>query len=217
MISESSMEPNQYDAWYSTLKGSWISNREVDLMLRLLQPTSSMKLLDVGSGTGHFTRRFANSGLQVVGLEPDRDMLNFSRRKHSDLPFVSGYAQMLPFKEKSFDLVTAVTSLCFVSNPEIVLQEMWRVAKCGVLAGVLNSKSLLHRQKAGRGGYRGARWDSLSTVKRWGAVLDPPASLVRWGTAIFFPGGSFPARKIESCLPTYLPWGGFLAIFWSKK
>ena len=211
------MEPSRYDAWYHTPKGSWISDRETALMLRLLQPSSGKSLLDVGSGTGHFTRRFADVGLRVTGLEPDPGMLDFSRCKHPDFSFVRGDARKLPFGDGRFDFVAAVTSLCFVSNPETALKEMWRVARSGVLVGLLNRKSLLYRRRAGKGGYIDARWDSLSTVKTWGALLDPPVGIWRWGTAVFLSDGTTSARILESCLPSCLPWGGFLAAFWGKN
>ena len=117
------MDPSRYDAWYRTRKGAWISERETRLLLRLLRLCPGMSLLDVGSGTGHFTRRFADYGLRVTGLDPDPEMLRFARRNHRDLPFTQGHAQNLPFPEQSFVFVAVVTSLCFIPEPESVLQE----------------------------------------------------------------------------------------------
>jgi SAM-dependent methyltransferase len=176
-----------------------------------------MSLLDVGSGTGHFARRFAGSGLRVTGLDPDPNMLRFARDKHPDIPFLRGDALALPFREESFDFAAAVTSLCFVSDPQPGLREMWRVARCGVVVGLLNRTSLLCRRKAGRGGYAGARWDSLEAARKWGSRLDPAASLLSYGTAVILPGGSAIARLLEPMLPRRLPWGAFLALCWHKQ
>lgn len=209
------MDPAKYDAWYRTRKGAWISERETRLMFRLLRPSPGMSLLDVGSGTGHFTRRFADYGLRVIGLDPDPEMLRFARGKHRDLPFIQGHAQNLPFPEQSFDFVTAVTSLCFVAKPELALNQMWRTANRGIVVGLLNRESVLYRRKAGRGGYAGARWDTLATALEWGARLDPSPDSMRWGTAVFLPGGTITARTMERVLPRRLPWGAFLALCWS--
>jgi SAM-dependent methyltransferase len=208
------MDPVKYDAWYRTRKGAWISDCETRLLLSLLRPKPGMSLLDAGSGTGHFTRRFREAGLQVSGLEPDPEMLNFARHVHSDIPFVQGDVMALPFRERSFDFVTAITSLCFVPEPEIALRQMWRAARRGVLLGLLNRRSLLFRRKAGRGGYAGARWDDLATIRKWEAELDLGAAVRRLGTAVFFPGGSLLARKVEVCIPAAIPWGAFLAVYW---
>jgi len=209
------MDPAKYDAWYRTRKGAWISERETRLLLRLLRPSPGMSLLDVGSGTGHFTRRFADFGLRVTGLEPDPEILRFARHKHRDLPFTQAHALNLPFPEQSFDFVAAVTSLCFVAKPELALNGMWRTARRGIVVGLLNRKSLLYRQKAGKGGYAGARWDTLTTAREWESCLDPLPRSMRWGTGVFLPYGSLTARALEHVLPHGLPWGPFLAVCWS--
>jgi SAM-dependent methyltransferase len=209
------MDPAKYDAWYRTRKGAWISERETRLLLRLLRPSPEMSLLDVGSGTGHFTRRFADSGLRVAGLDPNPEMLHFARRVHSDIPFVRGDVTALPFREQSFDFVAAVTSLCFVTKPHFALQEMWRTARRGIIVGLLNRRSLLYLRKAGKGGYAGARWDTPADAREWGSRLDPPPRTMRWGTAVFLPHGTATARTLERMLPRHLPWGAFLAVCWS--
>ncbi|MFA9460289.1 class I SAM-dependent methyltransferase [Thiohalorhabdus methylotrophus] len=181
-------------------------------MHRLLQPQSGETLLDVGCGTGHFTRRFAGAGLAVTGLDPDPAMLDYTRHWSPELPWVRGTAISLPFADHSFDLVTAVTSLCFIDNPEAALAEMWRVARRAVLVGLLNRRSLLHRRKAGRGGYANARWDSLGEARSWSSALSPAPDATRWGTVIFSPNAGPVGRVLERMLPAHLPFGAFLAL-----
>jgi len=113
-------------------------------------------------------------------------------------------------------VVTAVTSLCFVEDPVVGLREMWRVARRGVLVGLLNRRSLLYRRKAGKGGYAGARWDTPEEAAAWGRQLDPLPGDRRRGTAVFLPGGGPLARLAEPLLPGRLPWGAFLALYWEK-
>ena len=210
------MDPADYEAWYHTPRGAWIARREMALMTRLLRPRPGETLLDVGAGTGHFTRRFTDAGVDATGLEPDPGMLAYARSRHPDLAFIQGEAGELPFAEGSFDWVVAVTSLCFVAEPEAALAAMWRVARRGVLVGLLNRRSLLHRRKAGRGSYAGARWDTPTDAADWARRLDPAPVRMRWGTAVFFPGGGRAARLAEPLLPRKLPWGAFLAVQWAK-
>ena len=73
------MNPREYEAWYQTTRGSWIADREFDLMMRLLKPPAGATLLDIGCGTGHFSRRFTAAGLHVTGLDPDPAMLDYAR------------------------------------------------------------------------------------------------------------------------------------------
>lgn len=73
------MTPADYDAWYDTPRGSWIGAREFALMADLLGAHSGETLLDIGCGTGWFSRRFAReAGLSVTGI----DIAEAARKKH---------------------------------------------------------------------------------------------------------------------------------------
>jgi SAM-dependent methyltransferase len=205
------MNPGEYEAWYETARGSWIAGREFDLMMRLLEPPSGGTLLDVGCGTGHFSRCFAAAGLRVTGLDPDPAMLEHARRLGGGVDYLRGTATELPLPDDAFDFVTAVTSLCFIADTPGALRELWRVARRAVLLGLLNRRSLLYRQKRESRGYRGARWDTPAEARRWTRPLEPaPRVTVR--SAIFIPGGGAFARAAEAVLPGIMPWGAFLAV-----
>lgn len=179
--------------------------------MRLLQPNADMTLLDVGSGTGQFSRRFAKVGLDVVSLDPALDMVEVARRVSPELPCLLGNALALPFRDHSFDYVAAVTSLCFVEPRLSALTEMWRVCRRGVILGLLNRRSLLYRFKHDRGGYRGARWDRLTDVLGWCEALVPQPR-IQSASSVFLPDAGRLAQRIERLLPVTVPWGGFLAV-----
>jgi len=208
------MNPSEYEAWYETARGSWIAGREFGLMMRLLAPPAGSTLLDVGCGTGHFSRRFAAAGLRVAGLDPDPAMLEYARSLGGGVDYLRGTATALPLPDGTYDFVTAVTSLCFIAETPDALREMWRVARRAVLLGLLNRRSLLYRQKHGRGAYRGARWDTPAEARRWARQLEP-APRVTIRSAIFLPGGAF-ARAAEAVLSGTLAWGAFLAVVLRK-
>ena len=75
--------------------------------------------------------------------------------------------------------------------------------------GLLNRQSRLYREKQGRGGYTGARWDTASDVRRWVAELECVPHM-RYG--IFLPSGSRLSRLVERVMRFQVPWGGFLAV-----
>lgn len=209
------LDPVRYQAWYHTRRGQWIAGRETRLLQRLLRPAAGATLLDVGTGTGQFARQFTALGLAVTGLDPDVAMLRTARALDSSIAYLSGEALHLPFPDASFDYCMAVTSLCFVGDPRAALVEMWRVARRGVALGLLNRHSLLHRQKAGRNGYRGARWDTAADVRAWAEILAPAAvPLIHTGLTLS-QGGPF-SRLADTLLPSHFPWGGFLAAILHK-
>lgn len=205
------MTPAAYDAWYGTPRGRWIGAREFALLARLLDARPGETLLDVGTGTGYFARRFAGEGgLQVTGVDTDAAVLAFARGVAPAIGFVRADATRLPFADASFDHVVAVTSLCFVADEARAMREMARVARRRVALGLLGRGSRLWARKHGMGAYAGARWHAVAEAR----ALMEGAGLcaIRVGTAIRFPQGGRLARLIETILPTQLPGGGFLGI-----
>jgi SAM-dependent methyltransferase len=203
----------RYDAWYHTARGAWIGEREFALLTRALAPRPGETLLDVGCGTGHFTRLFAQrAGVRVVGLDPSFDSLSFAVvHRTAGEDYVAGRGERLPFRDASFDLTIAVTSLCFIRAQEDALREIVRVTRRRLALGLLNRRSLLYLQKGrggGAGAYRGARWHTAAEVRTLFAPL--PVRGLRLASAIFLPEGGLIARSAEEMLPERLPLGAFL-------
>jgi SAM-dependent methyltransferase len=206
-------DPAAYEDWYHTPRGQWIGEREGSLLRNLLRPEAGDSLLDVGCGTGYFTRHFARLGLSVTGIDPDPAALRFAHSQGGGIRYLQGSALELPFPDQTFDCTLAVTSLCFIDDPLPALREMWRVTRHALVLGLLNRYSLLHREKHGHGGYAGARWDTARVVvRKWLPVLVPMPEEITVRSAIFLPRGNRLARWSEQWLPAVLPWGGFLAI-----
>jgi ubiquinone/menaquinone biosynthesis C-methylase UbiE len=208
------MNPADYDAWYNTPRGCWIGEVELALLWQLLAPAQEGQVLDVGCGTGWFTRQLAaRLPGKVVGLDLDPAMLAYARSRGGGIPYLEGDALSLPFPNASMDAVVSVTSLCFVANWQRALAEMVRVARRRIVLGLLNRHSLLYLQKGLRGGsgaYRGAHWHTQDEVLR--ALADLPVTNVQTPTAVFLPSGTPSARWLENNLPAHLSMGGFLAV-----
>lgn len=91
-------------------------------------------LLDVGCGTGQFLKETVQvfPNLKVSGLDLSPSMVEETKRK---LPIQSiiliGDAELLPFKESQFDVVTAIHMMYHVPNQKKALSEMMRVTKQG--------------------------------------------------------------------------------------
>jgi SAM-dependent methyltransferase len=207
------MTPADYDAWYDTPRGRWIGDREFVLLARLLGARPGETLLDVGCGTGYFSRRFSReAGLMVTGIDIAPDILDLARSKAPEIALARADAACLPFVDCAFDHVVAVTSLCFVADEGRALGEMTRVARRRVVLGLLNRYSLLYWQKGNdeRSGYAGARWHSRAETRAMLAGAGLRGILV--ASAIFHPAGGYVAQALEARLPSALPFGGFLAV-----
>jgi len=208
------MEAAAYDAWYDTERGRWVGATEFRLLSRLLRAQPGDTLLDVGCGTGWFTRRFAEEGFLATGLDANPDWLAFARAKGPPaIRWIAGDAHSLPFPDRSFDRVVSVAALC-----------LWMMSgrpwprSCGWRAGVLplgwlNRTSLLYGQKGrdgGSGAYRGARWHRPGDLLDFFSGL--PARRLAVHSAIFLPSGNSAARTMERLLPPTLPWGGLVVV-----
>ncbi len=212
------MSPEEYDAWYRSPRGKWIGETEYRLLMKLLRPMPGESLLDIGCGTGYFTRRFAESGLPVTGVDPSPAMLGFAKaHAAAGERFIFGDARALPFPDRSFDLCVSVTALCFIAEQARALSEMLRVTRRRFAIGLLNRHSLLFLEKGrngGRGGYRGAHWHTLREVESLFSSLPVHGLTLR--TAILFPG----CRRLDGVgkrlAGNRSRWGAFLAVAGGK-
>jgi SAM-dependent methyltransferase len=205
------MTPADYDAWYDTPRGRWVGETEFRLMRRLLAPRPGETLLDVGCGSGGFTRRFAaGNGGNITGLDIDASRLDYARTHGRNERYLEGDAVALPFQDAGIDCVVSIAALCFIADWPRAIREMVRVARRRVALGLLNRHSLLWREKGragGTGAYRGAYWHRPAEVRAMLSTL--PLDNVQMRSALFLPGGSGLGRGIERLIPGALLRGGF--------
>jgi SAM-dependent methyltransferase len=91
------------------------------------------RVLDVGCGTGRWVRRLEERGLSVVRIDQSSEMLSLARKRGTLSLMASGEAQNLPFRDESFECVSAVTVIQHIPPQEQVraLSEMVRVLRPG--------------------------------------------------------------------------------------
>jgi ubiquinone/menaquinone biosynthesis C-methylase UbiE len=193
-----------YEAWYETA-GRRADRLEKALLMQLIAGfPHAHTILEIGCGTGHFSRWFGELGFQVVGLDLSLPMLTEAARLGSP-PCVRGDALALPFASQTFDLAVLVTTLEFLHDPAQALAEGLRVARHGLILGVLNRQSLLARQLKNEGGpvWEAARFftpeELLQLVQR---VVAGKRVEIIWRTTLW--------PLWPRALP--LPWGGFIGL-----
>lgn len=125
-----------------------MAGEEQALFARLLSSLPPQRsVLEVGCGTGHFTRWWAAQGLSATGVDVAPGMLTVARELDPAGRYARAAAEVLPFAARSFDLVTFNTALEFVDRPAAALREAARVARHALLLGVLNLASPLGLQR----------------------------------------------------------------------
>lgn len=205
-------EPGTYEAWYHTPRGAWIGGAEFQLLYANLRPAPGASVLDVGCGTGYFTRRLARSGLQATGIDADAAAIRYAQSQTvADERYLAGDARALPFPDRYFDYSVAITSFCFIADPLRALSELARVTRYRVALGLLNRHSMLYRQKGqhgGQGAYQGAHWHTPQEARHLFAQCGMPRVTIR--SAIFLPDGGGIAQRAEAIMPARVPLGAFL-------
>jgi SAM-dependent methyltransferase len=99
-------------------------------------------VLDIGCGTGRFSRVFSGFGARVVGIDLSRTMLLQAKGQGSAGAYLEGSALRLPFKDNAFDLAVSVNVFNHLSSYEQAVDEMCRVSR-KVILGLPNRHSLL--------------------------------------------------------------------------
>jgi ubiquinone/menaquinone biosynthesis C-methylase UbiE len=101
-------------------------------------------VLDIGSGTGAFTRQLRPAlpaGMRIVGIEPGRAMLaqavmeiGAESGATTDIVLVAGTAEAIPIGDKKAGAITAATAAHWFDRPSFYREARRALAPGGVLA-----------------------------------------------------------------------------------
>lgn len=197
--------PGLYAEWRGADIGLMTERLERALVLELAGPVAGEDALDVGCGDGDLALDLWRRGARVGGIDASAAMVmaaqERARRHAAAIAFAIGRAERLPYAADSFDLVLAVTILCFVADARPVFGELARVLRPGgrLVIGELgrwSSWAAARRIRAWRGSalWQKARFRTRSELCRLarGAGLDVAA--VRG--AVFYPRLAAAARLL---------------------
>lgn len=116
------------------LKGD-ISRRWIEELNRYLPKSSSLDILDVGTGTGYFAILLSKAGHRVTGIDLTPSMLEEARAsaaEHSVSPqFLLMDAQETDFHDESFDVIVTRNLTWTLPDPEKAYGEWLRVLRPG--------------------------------------------------------------------------------------
>jgi len=142
-----------YDSFYNNPLGKVIDEAEKAAVSELLPRAKGFQpLIEIGSGTGHWSEWFAELGYNVTGIDIATEMIEEANRKRKErnienVRYAEGNAEHLGFPDDFFDVGVAITLLEFVDDPIDVINELARVVHRGgrLIFGVLHEDSFLGR------------------------------------------------------------------------
>jgi trans-aconitate 2-methyltransferase len=175
-------DPALYDSKHSFV---WKYGQE---LIELLAPVSGERILDLGCGTGHLTKRIADTGANVIGLDISESMIDEARRNYPELEFVKGDAADFAFAEP-FDAVFSNAALHWVKRAEEAVACVARalkpggrfVAEFGGKGNIQAIHTALRRALDELGWREGAKWNPwyYPSVGEYAGLLENHGLAVR--------------------------------------
>jgi ubiquinone/menaquinone biosynthesis C-methylase UbiE len=155
----------EYDLWYT--EHSAIYDSEV----KAVEPLTPSGLgLEVGVGSGAFAFRL---GIPI-GVDPALNMLRIAKRRGIDV--LRAVGEGLPFRDRSFDYVLMINTLCFLREPAAALSEAHRVLRGSgqlIVCEVPRDSSWGRLiEEKGMAGHRFYRYAKLRTVAEACHILE---------------------------------------------
>ena len=201
-----------YESWY-TGKYKRADELEKTLLRKLLKTLGPVEnLLEIGCGTAHFTRWFESWGLECYGLDLSDLMLKEAKKYWIGGRLLRGESSFLPFKRGSFDIIVFIACMEYMPNPVKVIYEATRVARKGIIIGLMNKWSLptarrIIQVKMGKNPYyKNARFYSILDMKRMlKDTLGDKYVISLWTTTVF-------PKIFGDVQSGLIPFGAFLGI-----
>ena len=141
-------------------------------------------VLDVACGIGDWLALLKSRGSDVHGVDLSDRAIEICKRRFPGDDFRVSPAEMLPFADASFDLITCLGSLEHFVEPETALREMLRVARpnARLLLLVPNADFLPRRLGLYGGTHQVKVREVVRTLEEWTALFERAGLVVdtRW-------------------------------------
>ena len=137
-LSHAAGQPTDFDSIADIYDGVFPTHVQEHYLQRrvryIRQHAPAASAIDVGAGTGVLAERLADTGIDVVALDPFPGMLEQLRRRRPGMQTVVAHGEAIPFPDNSFDLAYSVAVMHHIADPGKVrrtLAEMVRVTRPG--------------------------------------------------------------------------------------
>lgn len=122
---------NAVNIWgWGTPAGKVRADRRASYFIRHGDITAGKKVLEIGCGTGEFTKRIAQTGADITAIDISPDLLEIARKTipNATVGFHIQNVEKLDFEDGSFDVVIG-SSILHHLNLNPALKEIYRVLK----------------------------------------------------------------------------------------
>lgn len=131
---------------WSTPAGQHRVKKRVEMILNFCNFDKNKKALELGCGTGIFTKYLAEIFKEIIAIDISEDMIEIAKQriKNDNVKFQIVDIHNLPFNNESFDIVVGISVLHHL-NVYVALNEIYRVLKFdGIL--LLSEPNMLNPQ-----------------------------------------------------------------------
>lgn len=121
-----------HETRFKSPHGRYVDFIQKTTVLELIGDCKGKRILEIGSGTGRFTKELAKRGAHVVCVDLSRNMHLQSRLNSSEFSNVEYYLMSgteLGFAQESFDLCLTVNVMSHIKNSCLLFKEVSRVLK----------------------------------------------------------------------------------------
>ncbi len=106
-------------------------DRVIKELLKHIDTTKKLKIVDFGCGTGAFTAQFLAFPFELHGIDISSKCIDYAKVKYPQINFTVGDVEKTNFADNSFDLVLCSGLLHHFPDFKNVLQEVYRILKVG--------------------------------------------------------------------------------------
>lgn len=99
-------------------------------LLNLIEFKEGMRILDLGCGNGALTKKIADMGAEVIGMDASRDMLEVARANYPELTFMQEDAVKFTLQEP-VDTIFSNAVFHWINNQEELLERVSNALKLG--------------------------------------------------------------------------------------
>ncbi|AKT44118.1 class I SAM-dependent methyltransferase [Chondromyces crocatus] len=97
----------------------------------LLPPLTGARVLDIGCGDGTDVAYYLSQGAIAYGIDPSSELIEKARRKAPGARLDVGVGEMLPYADRSMDVITSTYALQTSDDVPKILSEAARVLRPG--------------------------------------------------------------------------------------
>jgi ubiquinone/menaquinone biosynthesis C-methylase UbiE len=120
---------------YDSIGRNYNNHRKADVRIisaikDLLNLPTGSTVADIGAGTGNYSNALANSGYQIIAVEPS-DLMRQQAVPNQDVTWLSGNAELIPLSDNSVNGVIIILAFHHFSDAKKAVKELVRICPAG--------------------------------------------------------------------------------------